>query len=180
MLSLRLSTFIIIINYFLSISALKIDHSPRFVPCFPKHYRAEVKQFDRRVPLNFINCTREVKTHRFTIRFSVERQRSMFDQRTRSDTVITLFSGPCSSSTATLTIGRTFPSIHGSLDESNPAMIVSSHLPWNEQSQNGMITYEYAGASGDFAQLISVLIHVVIRHGRDEMIKGNYLIRFSP
>jgi hypothetical protein len=93
--------------------------------------------------------------------------------------VVTLFSGPCSSSTATLNIGRTFPSIHGTLDGGIPSSIVSSHLPWNEQSQIGTISYEYGGAGAKFAQLSSVLIHIVIRHGREDMIKGIYMIKFN-
>ncbi|CAF0956560.1 unnamed protein product [Adineta ricciae] len=95
-----------------------------------------------------------------------------------SNMVATLFASPCSSSTATLSNGRTFPSTHGSLDGSDPSPIASSHLPWNDHSQRGSISYEYGGGGGDHAQLISTLIHVVIRHGRNEMIKGIYVIKF--
>jgi len=97
----------------------------------------------------------------------------------QSNMVVTLFAGPCSSSTATLNIGRTFPSIHGTLDGSFPSSVASSHLPWNGQSQQGTISYEYGGAGGDFAQLLSALIHVVIRYGREDMIKGIYAIKFN-
>jgi hypothetical protein len=93
--------------------------------------------------------------------------------------VVTLFSGPCSSSTATLNIGRTFPSVHSTLDGSDPSPIASSHLPWHGQSQLGTITYEYGGGGGHFAQLSSALIHVVIRYGREDMIKGIYVIKFN-
>lgn len=148
------------------------------LPCFPKTTQTEIQQFDRRISLEYVNCTRIWKKNLFTITFQLQRHRTKFDQIIQSNMVVTLFSGPCSSSTATLNIGRTFPSIHGTLDGSEPSAIASSHLPWNSQIQQGTISYEYFGSDADYAQLISVLIHVVIRYGRQEMIKGIYVIQF--
>lgn len=161
-------------TFFVVVSTFKFDNSKKTKRCFPKNVRVDVVQFDREIPLRFVNCTREKETQRFTIKFLLERQRNV-----AADTVITLFAGPCSSSTATLNIGRSFPSIYGSLDESNPGQVVSSHLPSNERLQTGTITYEYAGSSSDRSYLISALVHVVIRHGRDQIIRGTYLIRFT-
>ncbi|CAF3930632.1 unnamed protein product, partial [Rotaria sp. Silwood1] len=70
-------------------------------------------------------------------------------------------------------------SIYGTLDGRDPSPIASSHLPWNGQTQQGTISYEYGGDGGNFAQIISALIHVVIRYGREEMIKGIYVIKFN-
>jgi hypothetical protein len=158
---------------------IKGDNEKKIVPCFTKHVNIEIHQFDHRIPIKYINCTRLLKKHVFTITFELQRRLKKYDQMFESNMVVTLFSGPCSSSTATLNIGRTFPSIHGTLDGSDPSPIASSHLPWNEQSQQGTIVYEYGGGGGDFAQLLSVLIHVVIRYGREDMIKGIYMIKFN-
>jgi len=170
------ATFII---YFAYLYVTKGDIQKKFGPCFTKNVNIEIHQFDHRIPIKYINCTRLVKKNLFTITFELQRRLTKRDQMFESNMVVTLFSGPCSSSTATLNNGRTFPSIHGTLDGSDPSPIASSHLPWNEQSQQGTIVYEYGGGGGDFAQLLSVLIHVVIRYGREDMIKGIYMIKFN-
>ncbi|CAF0903058.1 unnamed protein product [Adineta steineri] len=128
--------------------------------------------------MKYINCTRILKKHIYTVTFELQRQLTRNDPIFESNMVVTLFAGPCSSSTATLNNGRTFPSMYGSLDGSDPSPIASSHLPWNGQSQQGTILYEYGGSGGDYAQLISILIHVVIRYGREDMIKGIYVLKF--
>jgi hypothetical protein len=138
----------------------------------------EIHQFNHHIPIKYINCTRILKKHVFTITFELQRRLTRIDHMFESNMVVTLFAGSCSSSTATLSTGRTFPSTYGTLDGSDPSPIASSHLPWNGQSQLGTISYEYGGGGGDFAQLISALIHVVIRHGREDMIKGIYVIKF--
>lgn len=165
--------------YFTCLHVIKADTQKLIVPCFNKHVNIDIYQFDHRIPIKYINCTRLLKKHVFTITFELQRRSTKFDQLTESNMVVTLFAGPCSSSTATLTIGRTFPSTHGTLDGSDPSAIASSHLPWNGQSQQGTISYEYGGGGGDFAQLLSVLIHVVIRYGREDMINGIYMIKFN-
>ncbi|CAF2926589.1 unnamed protein product [Rotaria sp. Silwood2] len=157
---------------------IKSDEQKIIVPCFTQNINVEINEFDDRISMKYINCTRQLKKHVFTITFEIQRQLKKIDHMFESNMVVTLFAGPCSSSTATLNIGRTFPSIHGTLDGSDPSPIASSHLPWNGQSQKGTISYEYGGHGGDFAQLISALIHVVIRHGREEMIKGIYIVKF--
>lgn len=167
------------IFYLTFVDVIKCNTQKFLVPCFTKHVKIDIHQFDHRIPIKYINCTRLLKKHQFTITFELQRRLSRYDQLTSSNMVVTLFAGPCSSSTATLTIGRTFPSIYGTLDGSDPSAIASSHLPWNEQSQQGTISYEYGGSGGDFAQLLSVLIHVVVRYGREEMIKGIYVIKFN-
>jgi hypothetical protein len=174
MFSLYVTTIALL--YLTSIYITIGDAQKIFIPCFTKNVKIEIHQFDHRIPIKYLNCTRLLKKNVFTITFELQRQ---FDQLLQSNMVVTLFAGPCSSSTATLTIGRTFPSTHGTLDGSDPSAIASSHLPWNGQSQQGTISYEYGGAGGDFAQLLSVLIHVVIRYGREDMIKGIYVIRFN-
>lgn len=167
------------IVFFASTYAIDGDTHKRLVPCFAKTAKIDIRQFDRRLPISFINCTRLVKKHVFTLTFELHRRFTTRDQMLASHMVVTLFAGPCSSSTATLNTGRTFPSIHGSLDGSDPSPIASSHLPWNEYSQRGTISYEYAGGGGDLAQLASVLIHVVVRYGRENMINGIYAIQFN-
>jgi len=177
MFSLHVTT--IFIFYLTYLYVTKVHSQKIYVPCFTKNVHIDIHQFDRRIPLKYINCTRLLKKNLFTITFELQRRLTKYDQLFESNMVVTLFSGPCSSSTATLNIGRTFPSIHGTLDGSDPSPIASSHLPWNEQSQRGTISYEYGGGKGDFAQLISVLIHVVVRYGREDMIKGIYVIKFN-
>jgi hypothetical protein len=172
MFSLHIST--IAAFYFAYLYVIKCDNQKIFVPCFTKNINVEINQFDQRIPIKYINCTRLLQKHVFTITFELQRQIKKIDHM-----VVTLFSGPCSSSTATLSIGRTFPSIHGTLDGSDPSPIASSHFPWNGQSQRGTISYEYGGSGGDFAQLTSALIHVVIRYGREDIIKGIYVIKFN-
>jgi len=169
----------IVTIYFAYFYAIKGDTQKLIVPCFTKNLNVQIQQFDIRIPIKYINCTRHLKKHIFTITFELQRRLTTIDHMFESHMVVTLFAGPCSSSTATLSIARTFPSIHGSLDGSDPSPIASSHLPWNGQSQQGTISYEYGGGGGDFAQLVSVLIHVVIRHGREDMIKGIYVIKFN-
>ena len=149
-------------------------------PCFTKPVRIHIEQLDPRITLHYLNCTRLWSKNRFTITFEIQRPWRAFDQIFDSNMVLTIFSGCCSSSTATLNIGRTFPSIHGTLDGSDPSSIASSHLPWHGQSQQGTIVYEYGGSGGKFAQLTSVLIHLLIRYGREEMIKGIYAMKFLP
>lgn len=156
------------------------DSDKTIFPCFTKSVHVDVQQFDRRISLHYLNCTRVWTKNRFTITFEIQRPWRTFDHIFDSNMVVTLFSGPCSSSTATLSIGRTFPSIQGTLDGSDPSAIASSHLPWHGQSQQGTIIYEYGGSRGQFAQLTSVLIHLVIRYGREEMIKGVYVMKFIP
>jgi hypothetical protein len=177
MFSLYVTT--IALYYFAYFCVTESDTQKKFVPSFHKNVKIDIHQFDSRIPIKYINCTRQLKKHIFTITFELQRQLTKIDQIYESDMVVTLFSGPCSSSTATLNIGRTFPSIHGSLDGSIPSSIASSHLPWNEQSQLGTISYEYGGAATKFAQLSSVLIHIVIRRGREDMMKGIYVIKFD-
>ena len=177
MFSLHVTTIAIV--FFTWPSAIESNTPKRLVPCFARNAKIDIHQFDRRIPISFINCTRLLKKHLFTLTFELHRRFTTRDQLLASHMVVTLFAGPCSSSTATLNTGRTFPSIHGSLDGSDPSAIASSHLPWNEQSQRGTISYEYAGGGGDLAQLASVLIHVVVRYGREDMINGIYAIRFN-
>ena len=177
MVSLHVTT--IFIFYFAFLCIIKGDDETVIVPCFINNINVEIHQFDDRISIKYINCSRQLKKHIFTITFELQRQFTNVEHMFESNMVVTLFAGPCSSSTATLNIGRTFPSIYGTLDGSHPATIASSHLSWNEQSQKGTITYEYGGEGGDFAQLISVLIHVVVRYGREEMIKGIYALKFS-
>ena len=177
MFSLSITTLAIV--FFASTYAIDGDTHKRLVPCFAKTAKIDIRQFDRRLPISFINCTRLLKKHVFTLTFELHRRFTTRDQMLASHMVVTLFAGPCSSSTATLSTGRTFPSIHGSLDGSDPSPIASSHLPWNEYSQRGTISYEYAGGGGDLAQLASVLIHVVVRYGRENMINGIYAIQFN-
>lgn len=150
----------------------------KLVPCFTKDVHVDIQQIDQRILLKYLNCTRLLHKHVFTVTFELQRRFKRIDPMVDSNMVVTLFASPCSSSTATLSNGRTFPSTHGSLDGSDPSPIASSHLPWNGHSQQGWVSYEYGGGGGDHAQLISTLIHVVIRHGRDEMIKGIYVIKF--
>ena len=173
MFSIRVTT-IVLIHHLTSIAG---EPRQQLVPCFSKNVTVEIQQFDPRIPIAFLNCTRLLKKHVFTITFALHRRVST--RNAESNMVVTLFAGPCSSSTATLTTGRTFPSMQGALDGSDPSAIASSHLPWNEQSQHGTISYEYAGGGADLARLESVLIHVVIRHGREDMIRGIYAMRFK-
>ncbi|UJR09575.1 hypothetical protein I4U23_013810 [Adineta vaga] len=175
MFSLHMITFVTFCLIYLHISKCE---NKKLVPCFSKNVRIEIHQFDQRILLKYLNCTRLLKKHVFTIMFELQRQFTRSEQMLESNMVVTLFASPCSSSAATLSNGRTFPSTHGSLDGSDPSPIASSHLPWNGQSQYGTISYEYGGGGGDHAQLISTLIHVVIRHGREDMIKGIYVIKF--
>jgi hypothetical protein len=178
MFSVHVTTFFLF--YFSYLYVTKGDTTQKiFIPCFHKNVNIDIHQFDHRIPIKFINCTRLLKKNLFTITFELQRRLTKFDQIFESDMVITLFSGPCSSSTATLNIGRTFPSIHGTLNGGIPSPVASNHLPWTEQSQIGTISYEYGGSGGDFAQLVSALIHVVIRYGRADMIKGIYVIKFN-
>lgn len=149
------------------------------VPCFRRNVKVEIAQFDNRISMKYINCSRLLNQQRFTITFEIERRWRRLDQLLELNMVVTLFAGPCSSSTATLNIGRTFPAVYGTLDGSNPSSVVSSHLPWNEQSVQGTISYEYGGDKANMAQLISALINVVIRYGREEFIKGIYLVKFN-
>ena len=176
MLSLFHANIIIFLVEFFQL--IHCENEKIFLPCFPKTTHVEIEQFDRRITLDYINCTRLWKKNLFTITFQLQRHRTKFDQIMQSNMVVTLFSGPCSSSTATLNIGRTFPSIHGTLDGSTPSTIASSHLSWNSPTQQGTISYEYFGSDADYAQLISALIHLVIRYGREEMIKGIYVMKF--
>lgn len=176
MFSLHLA--LIFIYSFVFFPIVKSDNEDLIVPCFNQNINVEISQFDDRVSMKFINCTRHLTKHIFTIKFEIDRHLSKIDYMLNSHMVVTLFAGPCSSSTATLNIGRTFPSTHGSLDGSHPSPVASSHLPRNGQAQKGTISYEYGGAGGEFAQLVSALIHVVIRYGREEMIKGVYVIKF--
>lgn len=145
----------------------------KLAPCFAKDAKVEIRQVDPRITFHFLNCTRLLKKHVFTVTFELQRQPT-----SDANMVVTLFASPCSSSTATLSNGRTFPSTHGSLDGSNPSPIASSHLSHDGYAQHGSISYEYGGAGGDHAQLLSALVHVVIRHGREEMIKGIYVMKF--
>jgi hypothetical protein len=177
MFSLHVTTAIML--YFASLSVTTDENQKKTVPCFTKNINVDIQQFDHRISINYINCTRVVKKNLFTITFEIQRRLTRLDQIFESNMVVTLFSGPCSSSTATLNIGRTFPSIHATLDGSDPSPIASSHLPWHGQSQHGTITYEYGGGGGNFAQLSAALIHVVIRYGREDMIKGIYVIKFN-
>ena len=170
LINVTLFLFIFIIE---SISS-RIDSTKRLIPCFPKTTDVRIVQFDRRIPLTFINCTRQTKTNLFTITFEFERQSKYFDQHL----IVTIFAGPCSSSTATLTTGRTFPSTYAALDGSDRSTIVSSHLSLEQRIQQGTIAYEYLGSGAEFSHLASILIHVVIRHGRDELIRGTYAIQF--
>ena len=175
MFSIRLITIVLIQHLTTSIAGE--PRQQQLVPCFTKNVTVEIQQFDHRIPIDFLNCTRLLKKHVFTITFALHRRLSSRDAQ--SNMVVTLFAGPCSSSTATLSTGRTFPSVHGALDGSDPSSIASSHLPWNGQFQHGTISYEYAGGGADLAQLESALIHVVIRHGREDMIRGIYAMRFK-
>jgi hypothetical protein len=177
MFSLHVTTSFVF--YFISLSIINGENQKKIVPCFTKHINVNIQQFDHRISINYINCSRILKKNLFTITFEIQRRLTRLDQIFESNMVVTLFSGPCSSSTATLNIGRTFPSIHGTLDGSDPSSIASSHLPWHGQSQQGTITYEYGGGGGNFAQLSAALIHVVIRYGREDMIKGIYVIKFN-
>ncbi|CAF1024262.1 unnamed protein product [Rotaria sordida] len=177
MLSLYITT--IVIYYFTFFYIIKCNDENIIVPCFTRNINVKIDEFDNRISMKYINCTRQLKKHIFTITFEIHRQLKKFDHIFESNMVITLFAGPCSSSTATLNIGRTIPSIHGTLDDSDPSPLASSHLSWNGQLQKGTISYEYGGDRGNFAQLISALIHVVIRYGREEMIKGIYVIKFN-
>jgi hypothetical protein len=161
MFSVHVMTFITIYLH-----TIKCDIQKLIVPCFAKHINVEIHQFNNRIPIRYINCTRHRKKHLFTISFELQRRLITFDHMDEYNMVVTLFAGPCSSSTATLSTGRTFPSIHGTLS-------------WNGHSQQGTIAYEYGGGGADFAQLVSVLIHVVIRNGREDMIKGIYVIKFN-
>ena len=175
MFSARVTTTIVLIHHLTSIAGE--PRQQQLVPCFAANVTVEIQQFDPRIPIAFLNCTRLLTKHVFTITFALHRRVSTRDAD--SNMVVTLFAGPCSSSTATLSTGRTFPSMHGALDGSDPSAIASSHLPWNGQTQHGTIAYEYAGGGADLARLESVLIHVVIRHGREDMIRGIYAMRFK-
>ena len=175
MFSLRAITIVILYSAYLHVCKCE---KKKIVPCFTKKVNVEIHQFDPRISLKYINCTRIVKKHLYTITFELQRRLTKIDQMFESNMVVTLFASSCSSSTATLSNGRTFPSTHGTLDGSDPSPIASSHLPWDGQSQQGTISYEYGGGGGDYAQLISTLIHVVIRHGREDMIKGIYVLKF--
>jgi len=175
MFSLHVTT---IVTFYLAYFHVIQCDTKKYVPCFTKNIKVEIHQFNHHIPIKYINCTRILKKHVFTITFELQRRLTRIDHMFESNMVVTLFAGSCSSSTATLSTGRTFPSTYGTLDGSDPSPIASSHLPWNGQSQRGTISYEYGGGGGDFAHLISALIHVVIRHGREDMIKGIYVIKF--
>ncbi|CAF3298541.1 unnamed protein product [Rotaria socialis] len=177
MLSLHVTTSFI--NFCALLYLTKSNDEKITVPCFTQNVNAKISQFDDRISLKYINCTRLLKRHVFTITFEIQRRLNVIDHLFESHMVITLFAGPCSSSTATLDIGRTFPSIYGTLDGSYPSQLASSHLPWNEQSVQGTISYEYGGHGASYAQLISALIHIVIRNGREEMINGIYVFKFN-
>ncbi|CAF5074027.1 unnamed protein product, partial [Rotaria sp. Silwood1] len=96
----------IVFYYFTLFYIIKCDDQKIIIPCFTQNINVKIVEFDDRISMKYINCTRQLKKHIFTITFEIQRQLKKIDHLFESHMVITLFSGPCSSSTATLNIGR--------------------------------------------------------------------------
>jgi hypothetical protein len=117
MFSLHVTT---IVTFYLAYFHVIQCDTKKIVPCFTKNIKVEIHQFNHHIPIKYINCTRILKKHIFTITFELQRRLTRIDHMFESNMVVTLFAGSCSSSTATLSTGSSGGFRGGAMGRSHP------------------------------------------------------------